>query len=110
VLRYFLRLCTSGFGGPTAVAGYMQRDLVEQRGWTAREDLLNGVAPGQTCPARSPPRSPCDPGPCAAVAFIIRSFLMVTAVAPGEPARPPPSRTTRTPLARQPRRLRQPGY
>jgi len=44
VLRYFLRLGTSGFGRPIAVVGYMQRDLVEQRGWIAGEDFLNGVA------------------------------------------------------------------
>jgi len=30
-LLYFLRLGTFGFGGPIALAGYMQRDLVEQR-------------------------------------------------------------------------------
>ena len=28
-LGYFLRLGTFGFGGPIALAGYMQRDLVE---------------------------------------------------------------------------------
>src|SRR5947207_15720256 len=31
--RYFLRLGTFGFGGPIALVGYMQRDLVEQRHW-----------------------------------------------------------------------------
>src|SRR5207244_6526054 len=50
VLRYFLRLGTLGFGGPIAVVGYMQRDLVEQRGWVAKQDFLNGVALGQTMP------------------------------------------------------------
>jgi hypothetical protein len=34
---YFLRLGTLGFGGPIALAGYMQRDLVEERGWIAPE-------------------------------------------------------------------------
>src|SRR5437867_2529854 len=32
-LRYFLGLGTWGFGGPIASVGYMQRDLVERRGW-----------------------------------------------------------------------------
>jgi chromate transporter len=32
-LLYFLRLGTLGFGGPIALAGHMQRDLVEQRKW-----------------------------------------------------------------------------
>ena len=59
VLRYFLRLGTSGFGGPIAVAGYMQRDLVEQRGWIAKQDFLNGSRSAGPCPARWPPRWPC---------------------------------------------------
>ena len=50
VLAYFLRLGTVGFGGPIATVGYMQRDLVEQRGWMDRRDLLDGVALGQTMP------------------------------------------------------------
>lgn len=49
-LRYFLRLGTTGFGGPIATVGYMQRDLVERRGWIDRRDFLDGVALGQTCP------------------------------------------------------------
>ncbi|WAH95284.1 chromate efflux transporter [Arthrobacter sp. MMS18-M83] len=47
---YFLRLGTIGFGGPIATVGYMQRDLVEQRGWIDRKDFLDGVALGQTMP------------------------------------------------------------
>ena len=47
---YFLRLGTTGFGGPIATVGYMQRDLVEQRGWIDRKDFLDGVALGQTMP------------------------------------------------------------
>src|SRR6266566_3546311 len=43
-LRYFLGLGTWGFGGPIATVGYMQRDLVERRGWMAEQDFLNGVA------------------------------------------------------------------
>jgi chromate transporter len=33
LLLYFLRLGTFGFGGPIALAGHMQRDLVEARRW-----------------------------------------------------------------------------
>lgn len=47
---YFLRLGTIGFGGPIATVGYMQRDLVEKRGWIDRKDFLDGVALGQTMP------------------------------------------------------------
>lgn len=50
VLGYFLRLGTIGFGGPIATVGYMQRDLVERRGWIDRQDFLDGVALGQTMP------------------------------------------------------------
>src|SRR5919201_2282076 len=49
-VRYFLGLGTWGFGGPIATVGYMQRDLVEQRGWLGRAEFLNGVALGQTMP------------------------------------------------------------
>lgn len=89
VLKYFLGLGTWGFGGPIATVGYMQRDLVEGRGWLRRREFLNGVALGQTMP-----------GPLAAqvvmwvgflergawgaaatsVAFILPSFLLVLAV------------------------------
>ena len=37
-LLYFLRLGALGFGGPIALAGYMQRDLVETRGWIDKKD------------------------------------------------------------------------
>jgi chromate transporter len=50
LLRYFLWLGCFGFGGPIATVGYMQRDLVERRGWLDRTDFLNGVALGQTMP------------------------------------------------------------
>src|SRR5438094_5330001 len=39
LLLYFLRLGTFGFGGPIALAGYMQRDLVEERHWISRVGL-----------------------------------------------------------------------
>lgn len=90
VLRYFLRLGTSGFGGPIAVVGYMQRDLVQQRGWIARQDFLNGVALGQTMPGPLAAQVAMWAGylrrgalgaAATAAAFIIPSFLMVTAVA-----------------------------
>jgi chromate transporter len=90
VIRYFLRLGTLGFGGPIAVVGYMQRDLVEQRGWIAKQDFLDGVALGQTMPGplaaqvamwiRYLKRGPLGAA-ATALAFIAPSFVMVTAVA-----------------------------
>jgi chromate transporter len=35
---YFLRLGTFGFGGPIALAGHMQQDLVERRRWISKQD------------------------------------------------------------------------
>ncbi|WP_326847321.1 chromate efflux transporter [Streptomyces kaniharaensis] len=90
VLRYFLRLGTWGFGGPIAVVGYMQRDLVEQRGWIARQDFLDGVALGQTMPGPLAAQVAMWVGylkrgalgaAATALAFIGPSFLMVSAVA-----------------------------
>ncbi len=49
-LLYFLRLGTLGFGGPIALAGYMQRDLVEERGWITREEYVEGLALAQLAP------------------------------------------------------------
>lgn len=86
LVRYFLGLGTFGFGGPIALAGYMQRDLVESRRWFARSDYLEGLALAQLAP-----------GPLAAqlaiylgwlrgrvvgatligLAFVLPSFLMV---------------------------------
>ena len=36
---YFLRLGTTGFGGPVALVGLMERDLVTNRGWLTREEM-----------------------------------------------------------------------
>src|SRR2546425_5291817 len=50
LVRYFFRLGTLGFGGPVALVGYMQRDLVEQRAWIAEADYKEGLALAQLCP------------------------------------------------------------
>ena len=49
-MLYFLRLGTIGFGGPIALVGYMQRDLVESRGWVSSEDYYEGLAFSQLGP------------------------------------------------------------
>jgi len=49
-LLYFLRLGTFGFGGPIALAGHMQRDLVERRRWVSKQDYLEGLALSQLSP------------------------------------------------------------
>src|SRR5216683_3396325 len=90
LLLYFLRLGTLGFGGPIALAGHMQKDLVEERHWVSKQDYLEGLAFAQL-----------SPGPLAAqlamylgwlraralgatvigIAFILPSFFMVLALA-----------------------------
>ena len=50
LVRYFLRLGTLGFGGPVALVGYMQRDLVEGRKWIAEADYKEGLALAQLSP------------------------------------------------------------
>src|SRR6266700_2180805 len=90
LVRYFLKLGTLGFGGPIALAGSMQRDLVAERGWITPDDYKQGLALAQLAP-----------GPLAAqlamylgwvrggvlgatavgIAFVAPSFLMVLALA-----------------------------
>lgn len=38
LIIYFLRLGTFGFGGPVALVGYMNRDLVEDKRWISESD------------------------------------------------------------------------
>lgn len=47
---YFLWLGTVGFGGPIALAGHMQQDLVDGRRWIRKEDYLEGLALAQLAP------------------------------------------------------------
>jgi chromate transporter len=49
LVRYFLRLGAFGFGGPIALAGYMQRDLVPRR-WITGEEYVQGLAFSQMMP------------------------------------------------------------
>jgi chromate transporter len=47
---YFLRLGALGFGGPIALAGHMQRDLVQERRWINKQDYDEGLALAQLSP------------------------------------------------------------
>src|SRR5437762_1247710 len=49
LVRYFLRLGSLGFGGPIALAGYMQRDLVPRK-WITQEEYAQGLAFSQMMP------------------------------------------------------------
>jgi chromate transporter len=47
---YYLRLGTLGFGGPVALCGQMERELVEERKWLSREEMRDGIAVCQSLP------------------------------------------------------------
>lgn len=88
-VQYFLTLGAVGFGGPIALVGYMQRDLVERRRWVTPDDYKEGLALAQLAP-----------GPLAAqlaiylgwvragvwgatlvgLAFVLPSFVLVMAL------------------------------
>src|SRR3984957_6933115 len=50
IVLYFLRLGTLGFGGPVALVGLMEKELVQERGWLTREEMRNAVAVSQSLP------------------------------------------------------------
>jgi chromate transporter len=50
LVRYFLRLGTLGFGGPVALCGQMERELVEERGWLSRTEMREAIAVSQSLP------------------------------------------------------------
>jgi len=89
LLLYFLSLGTFGFGGPIALAGYMQRDLVERRRWISKQDYLEGLALAQLAPGPLAAQLAIYLGwvrarvlgaTLVACAFIAPSLLMVLAV------------------------------
>ncbi len=48
--RYFLRLGTLGFGGPVALVGQMERELVSERGWLTKDEMREVIAVCQSLP------------------------------------------------------------
>lgn len=86
---FFLRLGATGFGGPIALVGYMETELVDRRRWVTLQEFKDGLAFSQLAP-----------GPLAAqlaiylgwlcggalgattsgIAFVGPSFVMVVAI------------------------------
>src|SRR5207237_567576 len=75
-----------GFGGPIALAGYMQRDLVEQRRWISKRDYVDGLALAQLAPGPLAAQLAIYLGwirggllgaTWVALAFILPSFILV---------------------------------
>ena len=86
---YFLRLGTFGFGGPIALAGHMQQDLVDDRHWISKQDYVEGLALAQLAPGPLAAQLAIYLGyvrngilgaTAVAVAFVLPSFLMVLAL------------------------------
>jgi chromate transporter len=92
LVRYFGGLGATGFGGPIALVGFMQRDLVEKRQWFRDEEYRDGLALAQLAPgplaaqlamylgwARGGPMGAALVG----LAFVLPSFAMVLGLAVG---------------------------
>src|SRR5215208_5390125 len=86
---YFLKLGAIGFGGPVALVGYMQRDLVERRHWIDDEEYKLGLALAQIMPGPLAAQLAIAIGYFAhgvlgatlvGLAFVLPSFLMVLAL------------------------------
>jgi chromate transporter len=50
LVRFFLRLGLLGFGGPVALVGQMERELVTERGWLTKEQMREAIAVCQSLP------------------------------------------------------------
>jgi chromate transporter len=50
LVRYFLRLGLLGFGGPVALVGQMERELVTERAWLSKEQMRETIAICQSLP------------------------------------------------------------
>jgi len=50
LVQYFLRLGLLGFGGPVALVGQMERELVTERGWLTKEQMREAIAVCQSLP------------------------------------------------------------
>jgi chromate transporter len=50
VVAYFLRLGLIGFGGPVALVGQMERELVVDRKWLGRQQMREAIAVCQSLP------------------------------------------------------------
>lgn len=83
---YFLRLGSLGFGGPVALAGFMHRDLVEQRRWVDEDEYRLALALAQIMPGPLAAQLAIALGyfqhglrgaTAVGLAFILPSFLLV---------------------------------
>jgi len=50
LVLYYLRLGTLGFGGPVALCGQMERELVQDRKWVTKDEMREAIAVCQSLP------------------------------------------------------------
>lgn len=90
LVRYFLRLGFLGFGGPVALVGQMERELVGERRWLTPEQMREAIAVCQSLPGPlaiqvgifiSYLRGGFWGAWAGGWAFIAPNFLIVTAIA-----------------------------
>jgi chromate transporter len=90
LVRYFAKLGSWGFGGPIALAGYMHRDLVDDRGWYTEDEYQQGLAISQAMPGPLAAQLAMWLGYlergwfgalAVALPFVVPPFLIVTAIA-----------------------------
>jgi chromate transporter len=90
LVLYFLGLGTFGFGGPVALAGAMERDLVERHGWFTPEDYRRGLTLAQLAPGPLAAQLAMYLGwvqggvagaTAVSLAFVVPSFVMVLGLA-----------------------------
>jgi chromate transporter len=90
LVRYFLRLGALGFGGPVALCGQMERELVEERHWLVKDEMRDAIAVCQSLPGPlaiqvgifvSYLRGGILGAFLGGLAFILPNFVMVAAAA-----------------------------
>ena len=90
LLAYFLKLGALGFGGPIALTGAMQRDLVDRERWITLQEYKEGLALSQLAPGPLAAQLAIYLGwtrfgvlgaTLVAFAFILPSLLMVLGLA-----------------------------
>src|SRR5216683_3145072 len=89
LVRYYLRLGLIGFGGPVALVGQMERELVGERKWLTKEEMREGIAVCQSLPGPlaiqvgiyiSYLRGGVWGAWAGGWAFILPNFIIVTAI------------------------------
>ena len=86
LIKYFLQLGATGFGGPVALVAYMHKDLVENKKWISEEEYKQGLALAQLAPGPLAAQLGIYLGfvhhriigaTAAGIAFVLPSFIMV---------------------------------